>query len=316
MAIVAVAGGTGNVGRAVVDAIVATGKHQVKVLARKSNPDLEAEIGVPIISVDYSDVDALVKVLEDNNIDTVVSGIAMHSADGTRPNEVELIRAADLSKTTKRLVSSGWGVPVDDERTGTITSTLHKINAKKELQKTKNLEHTVFHVGYFMDYWGFPGVKSYMARMPLVFWLDMVNNAAAIPGSGNTPVIFTHTSDVGKFVAASLDLPKWEPDTFVYGDRVTWNEFLHLAEQAKGTKFNVAYDNEEKLKLGQTTELPGHVPLYAFFPKPALHGMAAAFGLLFEGGVFDMKPASFLNETFPELKPLGVKEILDKSWKK
>lgn len=35
MAIVAVPGGTGNVGRAIVDAIVATGKHQVKILSRK-----------------------------------------------------------------------------------------------------------------------------------------------------------------------------------------------------------------------------------------------------------------------------------------
>ena len=35
MAIIAVAGGTGNVGRAIVDAIVAGGKHQVKILSRK-----------------------------------------------------------------------------------------------------------------------------------------------------------------------------------------------------------------------------------------------------------------------------------------
>jgi len=35
MAIVAVAGGTGNIGRTIVDAILATGKHQVKVLSRK-----------------------------------------------------------------------------------------------------------------------------------------------------------------------------------------------------------------------------------------------------------------------------------------
>jgi len=104
----------------------------------------------------------------------------------------------------------------------------------KELAKTTDLEHTVFHVGFFMDYWGLPAVKSWLARTPLVLWLDIVNNAAAIPGEGNTPSIFTHTSDVAKFVAASLDLPKWEPETYLYGDRVTWNEFLHLAEEARG----------------------------------------------------------------------------------
>lgn len=319
MAIVAVAGGTGNVGRAIVEAILATGKYEVKILSRKPNPELEAEIGVPIIPVDYSDVDATVKVLEDNNVDTVVSGIAMHSADGSTPNEFELIRAADLSKTTRRLISSGWGTPVQDRpiQSSAIASELHKSNARKELEKTKNLEYTVFHNGYFMDYWGIPVVKSWLVRMPLVFWIDIANNAAAIPGSGNTPAVFTHTTDVARFVAASLDLPKWEPDTYIFGDRVTWNEFLHWAEDAKGTKFNVAYDSVEKLKLGQTTELPAQVPSYPFFPKEPQQAMAAAFGLWFEHGICDLKPTkAFLNETFPDIKPLKVKEMLDKAWKK
>lgn len=41
MAVIAVAGGTGNVGRTLVEAIVATGKHEVKILARKVGPDIE-----------------------------------------------------------------------------------------------------------------------------------------------------------------------------------------------------------------------------------------------------------------------------------
>ena len=35
MAVIAVAGGTGNLGRTLVDAIVAIGKHKVKILARQ-----------------------------------------------------------------------------------------------------------------------------------------------------------------------------------------------------------------------------------------------------------------------------------------
>lgn len=226
-----------------------------------------------------------------------------------------------------------------------IDSANQRIAAQEELRKAKTLESTVFNTGYFMDYWGIPAVPSYHARMPTYFWIDMANNAAALPGSGNVPAVFTHCKDVARFVAASLDLPSWDPEMNVYGDRLTWNEFLALAEDAKGkgrgavnvsllvssllfllltarrrcpsgTKFNVVYDSVEKLKTGQTTELPAQVPLYKFWPKEAMHAMAATFGLWFEQGVFDLKGAKFLNDQFPEIKPMTVKQMLDKAWRK
>lgn len=76
---------------------------------------MEAEIGVPIIPVDFRDVDALVKVLEEHHIDTVVSAIAMHNVGDDAPNELELIRAADRSRVTRRIISSEWGTDVQEE---------------------------------------------------------------------------------------------------------------------------------------------------------------------------------------------------------
>lgn len=64
--------------------------------------------------------------------------------------------------------------------------------------------------------------------------LDIAHNAAAIPGSGNVEGVFPHTTDVAKFVALLLDLEKWDPVSYVDGDRLTWNEFLQLAEEVKG----------------------------------------------------------------------------------
>ena len=113
-----------------------------------------------------------------------------------------------------------------------LPSVIHKRNAQAELRKATDLESTVFLNGYFMDYWGIPAVKSHMTPMTMV--LDMANNAAAIPGSGDTPVIFTHTTDVARFVVAALDLDKWDPETFIRGDRVSWNQFVRFAEEAKG----------------------------------------------------------------------------------
>ncbi|KAJ0280791.1 hypothetical protein CBS470a_008603 [Colletotrichum nupharicola] len=278
MAVIAVAGGTGNVGRTIVEAIVAAGKHEVKILARKmltkakANPDLEKEVGASIIVVDYANVEATTKALEDNNVHTVISAINMMPPPGQARAFLE--------------------------------------------NETKDLEYAVVHNGFFLDYWAPQAEKSNMT--PFTLFIDIPNDSAAIPGSGNVPSAFTHTRDVAKFVAAALDLKKWDNDLYIVGDKVTWNEFLKLAEDAKGTKFNVAYDSAEKLKAGQTTELPGQIPAYPFFPKEAYQALAGTFGWWFENGTFDIPPSGkkTLNELFPEIKAWKVKEILDKAWKK
>ncbi|KAF4898137.1 Oxidoreductase BOA1 [Colletotrichum viniferum] len=317
MAVIAVAGGTGNVGRTIVEAIVAAGKHEVKILARKANPDLEKEVGASIIVVDYANVEATTKALEDNNVHTVISAINMMPPPGQLPQEIELIRAADASKTTKRIISSGWGIPHNESQTKELGSVPHKLRARAFLEnETKDLEYAVVHNGFFLDYWAPQAEKSNMT--PFTLFIDIPNDSAAIPGSGNVPSAFTHTRDVAKFVAAALDLKKWDNDLYIVGDKVTWNEFLKLAEDAKGTKFNVAYDSAEKLKAGQTTELPGQIPAYPFFPKEAYQALAGTFGWWFENGTFDIPPSGkkTLNELFPEIKAWKVKEILEKAWKK
>jgi hypothetical protein len=81
-------------------------------------------------------------------------------------------------------------------------------------------------------------------------------------------------------------------------------------------KFNVTYDDVTTMKAGQTTELPGQVPMYAFLPKEILQYMIAVHGLWFEEGVYDLKPKRFLNDDFPQIKPIKVKELLEAAWKK
>jgi len=110
MVVIAVAGGTGALGRTIVEALVAKGTNEVKILARKFNPTLEKELGVSILVVDYADVAATTRILEENKIHTVISTINMLPSDGSTPNEVELIQAADASKTTKRFIPSDFGI--------------------------------------------------------------------------------------------------------------------------------------------------------------------------------------------------------------
>jgi hypothetical protein len=108
----------------------------------------------------------------------------------------------------------------------------YKQKSQDVAKQAKNLNVSIVANGYFLDYWVYPGIPSYMTQLQL--YIDPANNFAAIPGSGDVPITFTHTSDVGKFVAASLDLEEWPPILGIVGDRVTWKEFVRIAEEAKG----------------------------------------------------------------------------------
>ena len=63
--------------------------------------------------------------------------------------------------------------------------------------EASSLEYTCVINGFFLDYYVIPKVSSHMGPFPVV--VDMANNAAAIPGSGDVPVAFTHTTDVARF---------------------------------------------------------------------------------------------------------------------
>lgn len=115
--------------------------------------------------------------------------------------------------------------------TDLIPTTSIKLQALEEVKKT-DLQYTAFYPGFFTDFYAIGAIKSYMTPMTSV--VDLAHNIAAIPGSGDVPIVFTHTSDVGKYVDAALDLEKWETEYYLIGDKVTWHEFVKLAEAAKG----------------------------------------------------------------------------------
>lgn len=106
-----------------------------------------------------------------------------------------------------------------------------KKSALSALEST-SLEHTVVYNGYFLDYFGTPGLKSYMDDV--AFFVDVTNNAAAIPGSGEVSVVFKHSFDVGRFVAALLEWPSWPEEAVIIGDKLTSHELVNLAEKVKG----------------------------------------------------------------------------------
>jgi hypothetical protein len=157
---------------------------------------------------------------------------------------------------------------------------------------------------------------------------------AAIPGEGNTPIVFTYTTDVAKFVAASLELPKWPQRSVIAGDKITANQLVSLVEKVRGkvyqymatniedlrfnprgigSKVDIVHDSVQDLKAGKNTELPSNIPRYVFFPKPFLEGLVRVFGIAIEEGLFDIK-GKVLNDMLPDVKPMSVEDFLQTYW--
>jgi hypothetical protein len=59
--------------------------------------------------VDYNNIENLTKILEDNNVHTIISTIAMRDAVASQ-SELSMIAAATKSFSTKRFVASSWGL--------------------------------------------------------------------------------------------------------------------------------------------------------------------------------------------------------------
>lgn len=190
------------------------------------------------------------------------------------------------------------------------------------------MNYTRFMNGTFMDYFGPPQAPSQLNVISLI--VDHENRKAAVPGDGNSPVVLTHSTDVARFVAASLDLEEWPEASFIHGDKLTLNELVAFAESAKGQsfyfylrrsnqrllidkgcKFDVSYNTVADLKAGKSTELPANVPRYAFLPRAVIDNISQTAGLAMANGWLDLN-GSPLNDRFPELKPMSVKDFFEK----
>ncbi|KAK1854906.1 NmrA-like family protein [Colletotrichum chrysophilum] len=310
MVIVAVAGGTGGVGRAVVEQLQISGKHQFFVLGRK--PPSPALPGAPsFLEVDYENVDALVNVLEEHSIDTVISALNPESEKPSNA-QINLIAAADKSKTTQRFVPSEYFTPVDKNNLNESFGEQYRLANAIAIEKS-GLEYIRIYAGLFMDYWAMPNVHSYM--MPFSPGIDMSLKKAVVPGRGNDVMSMTYTIDLARFIVRLLDEPNWPKTASISGTDATFNEIIALLEKYHNAKFEVIYDDVEKLKSGDATfvSIPDES---SGIPVALLKQMTVAFSLMVVSGVCALPKEGRLNDMFPELRLTTVEELLAKAWAK
>ncbi|KAK1724084.1 uncharacterized protein BDZ83DRAFT_752915 [Colletotrichum acutatum] len=305
---VVIAGGFGNFGQTVTEVLKLQGKHQVYVIGRKA-PQTDVD-QVHFIVVDYDDANHLQHLLEDNKIHTVISCLSL-TTDSAKAAEMNLIKAANHSTTTTRFITSNWGTPITDGIIVYMPWVKYKLAAMK-LLRTTTLEWTSFTVGYFLDYYGMPHVKTHLP--PFLVAVDVANKIARIPGTGNDVITFTYTYDVANVVATMLDADKWQEETIVVGDKATWNEFLQLAENVRGCKFDVGYDSVEILEASHITELPSHVSSYNLYPRTLMQHLMAGLERAMVAGMLDLPEERAFTSGVSDIKMVKIRDMLQKSW--
>jgi nucleoside-diphosphate-sugar epimerase len=295
MVTVAIAGGTAGMGSNIVREILATNKHRVVVLSRAERPALE-EKGVSVRVVDYSSAQSLETALQ--GVHTVISCIWSFGPD-FGASQLALLQAAK-DAGVKRFVPSDWATDHYDS----ISAYAAKATVWNAV-KASGLEYTRFINGIWMNLFGLGTPRNEAEALSGYsgppFLIDIKKRTALIPGDGSQKVVFTNMRDIGKYVAASLDLQQWDPDSWIVGDKKSYAEAVDLAESITGASFERTYYSESQIK----TVLAGN-------PDPEQLFFHQFMQLVVDGGL-DFKAS--VNSKFADIKPISVKEYLTKYWK-
>ncbi|RSL60180.1 hypothetical protein CEP54_006866 [Fusarium duplospermum] len=203
MVIVAVAGGTGGVGKTIVKQLELSEGHTVFVLSR-TIPGNQPSGTARFIKVDYSDTALLARCLEENKVEAVISTINLQNEAASNA-QLNLMEAAEASVTKRRFIPSEFAFANSPDGTEAEPTVGLAIKSVEALRRS-SLEFTRFANGFFMDYWGIP-----------------------------------HVQNVAKFVVRTLESPdKWPEISILSGSDVTFNQLLAIAENIRALEKNEA----------------------------------------------------------------------------
>ncbi|KAG8672384.1 hypothetical protein FPOAC1_005651 [Fusarium poae] len=301
MKVVVVAGGTGSVGSTIVDGLVEYGKHKVYAFSRSERSPSGA---VKYLKVNYNDVDAITKTLEEANVNILICAISVVSPEANQAQK-NLIQAAERSTSTERFVISSFDVLHVKEDIELSPLSRYTFEAIDMLEKT-SLTYTRIANGWFLDYYGMPHWKSNLE--PWINVVNMKSKWAAIPGDRSVQASFITSQDMSRFVARLMDIEEWDRISAIRGITLSFDQLLQTAEKARGAKFEVAVDSLEKLKSGRISFSPDFPPIghgdgdEAFFAM--IHYQAGIGRYVVPGDL------SFLDDKFPDVKMTEASEVM------
>jgi hypothetical protein len=107
--------------------------------------------------------------------------------------------------------------------------------------------------------------------------------------------------DVVRFVVASLDLPRWEPDSRIVGDKLCYNELVQLVKKVTGRELKITRVPLDEINRA----LDGELKFGERFYYQLL--------LVITQNRMDFESTSSIR--LPEIKPMLAEEYLRKFWR-
>ncbi|KAH6670567.1 hypothetical protein B0J14DRAFT_516140 [Halenospora varia] len=246
---IAVAGGSGELAREVIDVLVAVNKHEITILSRDEG-SAGSIPGVTWRTVNYSDKNDLVEALQ--GIHTVLSFVNQPVVADHENNSQKTLIDACIAAGVKRFAPSEYGC---DEKQD-LPFWAGKMEIKSYLQSVnangKVLEYTLFHPGLFLDYLASPH-KTAKYVTPLDTFIDFQNRRAiVVEGYEDAIMTFTTVHDIAGVVAGAVELDdgEWLEIGGIQGNRVTITQLLEIGERVRGRPFTVDKVKLEDLEAG------------------------------------------------------------------
>ncbi|KAK6828362.1 hypothetical protein PG987_011703 [Apiospora arundinis] len=251
MVVVAVAGGTGAVGRTMVKAMVGSGHHMVYVLSRT----------VSIFTSLSVLVQTWLAVAATANSRNVCSSITAVSSRLRPRFDVIASKLWCLlcSWSTSRLPSRRCASSAVLLSSGTVTkfipSEFHldfhapiqgidlfmkkfQLESERELERQPHLTWTLIRNGLFLDYLGTP-FQPKAKPTELMRWcifVDLENEVCVFPGDGTKVMTFTHSSDLAAYVERMISLPakNWPRHSLIKANRLEIKDLAGIVAKVTG----------------------------------------------------------------------------------
>lgn len=106
--------------------------------------------------------------------------------------------------------------------------------------KTSGIQYTQLTCGMWINTLGTGTLKEEIEALgglrPWTFAINMKAGTADLPGDGSNRLTFTMTRDIGKLVAAAMDLERWEEEMGMVGNTMSYNEVVGTIEKATKRK--------------------------------------------------------------------------------